>query len=67
MPGQVVFVSPVVSVDELPVWAEIDMPNENGRPLIHAGLKARMTIHTNQAPERAERPAAGPRKTTDKR
>jgi multidrug efflux pump subunit AcrA (membrane-fusion protein) len=65
--GRVVFVSPVVSVDELPVWAEIDVPNENGRPLIHAGLKAKMTIHVNQAPENAARPDVPVRRTAEKK
>ena len=49
VPGKIVFVSPVVAPgDELPVWAEIDTPMEDGRPLVRAGLKAKMTVHVNE-------------------
>ena len=38
VPGKIVFVSPVVGVGQkLPVWAEIDTPMEDDRPLIFAG------------------------------
>lgn len=61
VPGKVVFVSPVVGVGlKLPVWAEIDTPMENGRPLIYAGMQARMTIHTNEAVPNQPRPASAP-------
>jgi macrolide-specific efflux system membrane fusion protein len=49
VPGKIMFVSPVVGVGaKLPVYAEIDTPMENGRPLVYAGMEARMIIHTNQ-------------------
>jgi multidrug resistance efflux pump len=60
VPGKIVFVSPVVALgSELPVTAEIDSPMENGRPLVRAGLEARMIIHTSQPAEQPTvRPAA---------
>ena len=61
VPGRIVFVSPVVGVgSKLPVWAEIETPMENGRPLIYAGMEARMTIHTDQPVADDARPAAPP-------
>ncbi len=49
VPGQIVFVSPVVEVGgNLPVVAEIDTPMQNDEPLVYAGMQGRMTIHTNQ-------------------
>ncbi len=60
VPGKVVFVSPVVGVGQrLTVSAEIDTPMENGRPLVRAGLEAKMTIHVNELAE-ADPPAAAP-------
>jgi multidrug efflux pump subunit AcrA (membrane-fusion protein) len=57
--GKIVFVSPVVEVGSiLPVVAEVDTPMENGRPLIYAGMRGRMTVHTNQPAAVDVRPAA---------
>jgi multidrug efflux pump subunit AcrA (membrane-fusion protein) len=63
VPGRVVFVSPVVALDNLPVWAEIDTPMVGGKPLVHAGLKATMTIHVNQPAEPEARPLPAAAKT----
>jgi multidrug efflux pump subunit AcrA (membrane-fusion protein) len=61
VPGRIVFVSPVVGVGaKLPVWAEAETPMENDRPLIYAGMDARMTIHTDQPVADDARPAAPP-------
>ncbi len=69
VPGQVVFVSPRVEGGKVQVWAEIDIPTEkDGRPLIPAGLTAKMTIHVNQPPAAPVRPVAAataPRKAPD--
>jgi len=66
VPGQVVYVSPRVTGGKLDVWAEIDIPVEkDGRPLVPAGLTAKMTIHVNQpvaAPARPVAAAPAPRK-----
>jgi multidrug efflux pump subunit AcrA (membrane-fusion protein) len=52
VPGKVVFVSPVVDANKLHVWAEIDTPmDKDGRPIIPAGLTAKMTIHVNPPPK----------------
>jgi multidrug resistance efflux pump len=70
VPGKIVFVSPVIGVDsQLPVWAEIDTPMEKGQPLVSAGMKARMTIHSNQLAPTAARPAvpAATSRTSSKR
>ena len=62
MPGKVVFVSPVVESGKLHVWAEIDSPMEkDGRPLVPAGLTAKMTIHVNQPAQAAARAVSVPR------
>ena len=64
--GKVVYASPVVILDQLPIIAEIDTPlDKNGRPLVHAGLKAKMTIHVTQPVAPAARQAA-PRTAPDK-
>ena len=67
VPGQVVFVSPQVVNGKLEVWAEIDIPTEkDGRPLVPAGLTAKMTIHVKQpvaAPARPVAAAPAPLKT----
>ena len=61
VPGKIVFVSPVVGVgSKLPVYAEIETPMEGGRPLIYAGMTARMTIHTGQPAVPPVRPASVP-------
>jgi multidrug resistance efflux pump len=69
VPGQVVFVSPRVEGGKMQVWAEIDIPTEkDGRPLIPAGLTAKMTIHVNQpvaAPGRPVAAATTPGKAPD--
>jgi multidrug efflux pump subunit AcrA (membrane-fusion protein) len=68
VPGQVVFVSPKVVGGKLDVWAEIDIPVEqDGRPLVPAGLLAKMTIHVKQpaaAPARPVAAAPAPLKTS---
>jgi len=48
VPGKVTYVSPVVTLGQLPVWAEFEAPMENGRPVVRAGLKASMKIHVDQ-------------------
>jgi multidrug efflux pump subunit AcrA (membrane-fusion protein) len=53
VPGKVTYVSPVVTLEHLPVWAEIDVPMENNLPVVRAGLKASMTIHVNRPPIQA--------------
>ena len=67
VPGRIVFVSPTVGVgNRLPVWAEIDTPVENGRPLACDGLYANMTIHVDQPAEAETRPIPSIRKTAVK-
>jgi multidrug efflux pump subunit AcrA (membrane-fusion protein) len=67
--GQIVFVSPQVVNGKLEVWAEIDIPTEkDGRPLVPAGLTAKMTIHVKQPVAAPPRPVAAvpaPLKTPD--
>lgn len=59
VPGQVVFVSPKVEGGKLQVWAEVDIPVEkDGRPLVPAGLTAKMTIHVKQPVVAPARPVA---------
>ncbi len=69
VPGQVVFVSPKVEGGKLQVWAEVDIPVEkDGRPLVPAGLTAKMTIHVKQPVAAPARPVAAvpaPLKTPD--
>ena len=48
VPGLVTYVSPVVTLDHMPVWAEIDVPMENDLPLIRAGVRGSMTIHVGR-------------------
>ncbi len=48
VPGKVTYVSPQVDVGRLDVWAEFDTPEEDGRPVVRAGLNAAMTIHVSQ-------------------
>ena len=57
VPGKVTFVSPVVTLKKLPVYAEIETPMENDLPLVQAGLEGSMTIHVN-SPVAATTPAA---------
>jgi multidrug resistance efflux pump len=59
VPGKVTYVSPVVKLGNLPVWAEIETPMENNLPVIQAGLKATMKIHVNQPVARTS-PQASP-------
>jgi multidrug efflux pump subunit AcrA (membrane-fusion protein) len=60
VPGKITYVSPVVTIGDLPVTAEIEietrMPGE--LPLVRAGLNASMTIHVNQQPVAVSAPAA---------
>jgi multidrug efflux pump subunit AcrA (membrane-fusion protein) len=65
VPGQIVYVSPRVTGGKLDVWAEIDIPVEkDGRPLVPAGLTAKMTIHVKEPVAAPARPVAAtaPRK-----
>ncbi len=48
VPGTVTYVSPVVTLGHLPVYAEIDATMENDLPVVRAGLKASMTIHVSR-------------------
>jgi len=48
VPGKVTYVSPVVTLGHLPVWAEIQAPMEDNLPVVRAGLKASMKVHVNQ-------------------
>lgn len=48
VPGKVTYVSPIVLVGKMPVFAEIETPMENGMPVVRAGLNATMTVHVNQ-------------------
>jgi multidrug efflux pump subunit AcrA (membrane-fusion protein) len=48
VPGTVTYVSPVVTLDHMPVWAEIDVPMENELPLVRAGTRGSMTIHVSR-------------------
>ncbi len=48
VPGTVTYVSPVVTLDHMPVWAEIDVPMENDLPLVRAGTRGSMTIHVSR-------------------
>ncbi len=57
VPGRVTYVSPVVTLGHLPVWAEIEAPMDGGLPTVRAGLKASMTIHVSQPVSRTTRPA----------
>jgi multidrug resistance efflux pump len=58
VPGKVVYVSPVVTLGRLSVWAEFDTPAQsNGLPVVRAGLQAGMTIHVKQ-PVASAPPAA---------
>jgi multidrug efflux pump subunit AcrA (membrane-fusion protein) len=67
IPGKVVYVSPVVFEDQLPIEAEIDTPMQNGQPLVQAGLPASMTIHVSQPATAEHRPVSTPtRKTSGK-
>ncbi|HEX5446505.1 MAG TPA: HlyD family efflux transporter periplasmic adaptor subunit [Pirellulales bacterium] len=59
VPGRVTYVSPVVTLGRLEVWAEIAPEIKDGLPLVHAGLPAAMTIHVNQ-PAVAHAPAYAP-------
>jgi multidrug efflux pump subunit AcrA (membrane-fusion protein) len=58
VPGKITYVSPVVSIGDLPVTAEIDTPMQGDLPLVRAGLSASMTIHVNQGPVALSPPAA---------
>jgi multidrug efflux pump subunit AcrA (membrane-fusion protein) len=63
VPGTVIFVSPVVTLGHLPVWAEIEAPIENDLPIVRAGLKASMMIHVNKEVAQAApvaRPVSAP-------
>lgn len=62
VPGKVTYVSPVVTLSHLPVWAEIETPMENGQPVVRAGLPGTMTIHVGQPV--AEAPAPSPVRRT---
>ncbi len=55
--GQVVYVSPVVQAGQvMEVLAEIETPmDDQGRPLVRAGLQAEMTIHVDQPPIAADK------------
>ena len=59
--GKITFVSPVVTIGDLPVTAEIDTPMQGDLPLIRAGLNASMTIHVNQRPVAKSARAVGAR------
>jgi multidrug efflux pump subunit AcrA (membrane-fusion protein) len=57
--GKVVFVTPVVEAGgTFPVWAEIDTPMENDRPLIRAGMPADLTINVAEPVSPVARAAA---------
>ena len=59
--GKIVYVSPVVFEDQLPIEAEVDTPmDKNGQPLAHAGLPASMTIHVSQPATAEHRPVSAP-------
>jgi len=45
--GKVVHVSPIKG-KLLPIWAEIEVPKENGEPVVRTGFPASMTIHVSQ-------------------
>ena len=63
VPGKIVYVSPTVALGhDLPVYAEIDSPVEDGRRLVRAGQKARMTIHVNKPIEPDQASVTGPAK-----
>ena len=57
VPGKVTYVSPVVTLGQLPVWAEITPSLEGGLPVVRAGLTASMTIHASKP---VTRPGAAP-------
>jgi multidrug resistance efflux pump len=46
--GKVTYVSPVVTLGRLSIWATIDAPLQDEIPVVRAGLQAAMTIHVNQ-------------------
>ena len=48
VPGKVTYVSPQVDLGRLAVWAEFEAPEEDGLPVVRAGLQATMTIHVSQ-------------------
>jgi len=58
VPGKITYVSPVVTIGDLSVTAEIDTPMQGDLPLVRAGLSASMTIHVNQGPVAMAAPAA---------
>jgi multidrug resistance efflux pump len=58
--GKITYVSPVVTIGDMPVTAEIDTPMQGDLPLVRAGLSASMTIHVNQGPVAMATPAAPP-------
>jgi multidrug efflux pump subunit AcrA (membrane-fusion protein) len=71
VPGKVTFVSPVVTLGQLPVWAEIAPSLEVGLPVVRAGLRASMTIHASRpvtkpatAPSTPAKAAGAPSTTT---
>jgi multidrug resistance efflux pump len=65
VPGKVVYVSPVVTLGRLSVWAEIQAPLEDGLPVVRAGLPAAMTVHVHQ-PVAAVAPTTPVRNTSTK-
>jgi multidrug resistance efflux pump len=68
VPGKIVFVSPVVGVGlKLPLWAEIDTPMDGERPLVRAGLEAKMTIHVNEVADEAPPAATSPAKPASRK
>ncbi len=59
VPGKVTYVSPVITLGHLPVWAEIETPMEDNLPVVQAGLKASMKVHVSQ-PVAQSAPATRP-------
>ncbi len=55
VPGKVTFVSPVVTLGYVPVWAEIEAPMENNLPVVRAGLRASMKVHVNSPVAQTQR------------
>ncbi|MEX0675988.1 MAG: HlyD family efflux transporter periplasmic adaptor subunit [Pirellulales bacterium] len=60
VPGTITYVSPVVTIGDLPVSAEIETPLKGELPLVRAGLNASMTIHVNQPVAQAAPATAAP-------
>jgi multidrug efflux pump subunit AcrA (membrane-fusion protein) len=66
VPGKVTYVSPVVQIERFDVWAEIESPmDENGMPVVRAGLPGTMTIHVGEPV--AETPTEAPVRSTSTR